>query len=191
MEPQSPRSESRVTRERILDAAMSAFAAEGLRGARVDEIAAAAGVNKRMLYHHFGDKSGLFRTVLQERVLALLANSADWGDPAGLADLPPAAWRLLAWDAGSSGKWSMAPAVASVAARQRAGEVRDDVSAEFLALCLVGAVVAPALLDPTVQIADRERLASELSQLFAAPAAASPRPRVRVQPTVQPQGARR
>lgn len=54
-----------ATRTRILDAAVAEFAAKGLGGARVDEIAARAGANKRMLYHYFGNKDDLFRAVLE------------------------------------------------------------------------------------------------------------------------------
>ena len=39
----------------ILAAATREFAASGYGGGRVDAIAAAAGVNKRLLYHYFGD----------------------------------------------------------------------------------------------------------------------------------------
>ncbi|MCW5774422.1 MAG: TetR family transcriptional regulator [Rhodospirillaceae bacterium] len=53
------------TRERILEAATAEFSARGLGGARVDSIADAAGVNKRMLYHYFGNKEDLFREVLE------------------------------------------------------------------------------------------------------------------------------
>ena len=53
------------TRARILDAAKAAFAERGLGGARVDEIAARAKVNKRMIYHYFGNKDGLFLAVLE------------------------------------------------------------------------------------------------------------------------------
>jgi AcrR family transcriptional regulator len=51
-------------RERILDAASAAFADHGFAGARVDEIAARAGVNKAMLYYHVGDKRALYAAVL-------------------------------------------------------------------------------------------------------------------------------
>jgi TetR/AcrR family transcriptional regulator len=54
-----------ATRARILDAAVAEFAAKGLGGARVDEIAARAGANKRMLYHYFGNKDDLFLAALE------------------------------------------------------------------------------------------------------------------------------
>jgi TetR/AcrR family transcriptional regulator len=56
------------TRERILEAALKEFAAKGLTGARVDEIARRAKVNKRMLYHYFGNKRELFRAVLRRKI---------------------------------------------------------------------------------------------------------------------------
>ncbi len=49
----------------ILAAARDAFARHGLDGARIDAIAAAAGVNKRMIYYYFTDKEGLFLATLE------------------------------------------------------------------------------------------------------------------------------
>ncbi len=60
------------TKNRILEAAELAFAEKGLHGARVDEIAARATVNKRMIYAHFQSKEGLYIAVL-ERVYARLS----------------------------------------------------------------------------------------------------------------------
>lgn len=54
-----------ATRQRILDAALVEFAEKGLAGSRVDEIAARAGANKRMLYAHFGSKEDLWLVVLE------------------------------------------------------------------------------------------------------------------------------
>ncbi|HTY88597.1 MAG TPA: TetR family transcriptional regulator [Candidatus Acidoferrum sp.] len=56
------------TRERILAAALQEFAARGFAGSRVDAIARRAAINKRMLYHYFGDKEGLFRAVLRRKI---------------------------------------------------------------------------------------------------------------------------
>lgn len=53
------------TREQILDAATCEFAENGFGGARIDQIAARAGANKRMLYHYFGNKEDLFIAVLE------------------------------------------------------------------------------------------------------------------------------
>lgn len=48
----------------ILLAAEKEFAEKGFWGARVDEIAAGATINKRMIYAYFGDKEGLYKQVL-------------------------------------------------------------------------------------------------------------------------------
>lgn len=53
------------TREQILQAAIGEFAANGLGGARVDTIAERAKANKRMIYHYFENKEGLFQAVLE------------------------------------------------------------------------------------------------------------------------------
>jgi TetR/AcrR family transcriptional regulator len=54
-----------ATRRKLLVAARHEFAAAGLAGARVDEIAARAGVNKQLVYHYFGDKDALYLAVLE------------------------------------------------------------------------------------------------------------------------------
>ena len=54
------------TRATILAAAIEEFTMRGLDGARVDDIAARSGVNKRMIYYYFGDKSGLYLAVLED-----------------------------------------------------------------------------------------------------------------------------
>ena len=52
------------TRKKILAAAEWEFSEKGLYGARVDDIARAAGVNKSMLYAYFGSKESLYKTCL-------------------------------------------------------------------------------------------------------------------------------
>lgn len=54
------------TRKQILDAAIAEFTNKGIEGARTGEIARAAGVSKRMLYHYFNSKDGLFQAVLEK-----------------------------------------------------------------------------------------------------------------------------
>jgi TetR/AcrR family transcriptional regulator len=72
------------TRERILAAALREFSTRGLAGARVDRIARRARINKRMLYHYFGNKDDLFREImrrkLEERVAWATAAPDDPGD---------------------------------------------------------------------------------------------------------------
>jgi len=51
------------TRTRILETARSLFAQNGFYGTSTAQIVNASGCNKRMLYHYFSDKEGLYREV--------------------------------------------------------------------------------------------------------------------------------
>lgn len=55
-----------VTKQKILEAAETEFSEKGLFGARVDSIAFLSGVNKRMIYEHYGSKEELYKYVLRE-----------------------------------------------------------------------------------------------------------------------------
>jgi AcrR family transcriptional regulator len=55
----------------VLAAATLEFRDKGFAGARIDAIAARAGVNKRMLYHYFGDKEGLYLAVLESAYVGI------------------------------------------------------------------------------------------------------------------------
>ena len=50
----------------IIEVATQEFAAKGLAGARIDEIAALTRTSKRMIYYYFGSKEGLYVRVLEE-----------------------------------------------------------------------------------------------------------------------------
>jgi TetR/AcrR family transcriptional regulator len=54
------------TRETILAAAERVFARSGFAGARTDDIAAQAGVNKALLYYYFKSKEALYDAVLED-----------------------------------------------------------------------------------------------------------------------------
>ena len=60
-----PRNAAR-TRRRLLKAAIRLFAEHGYHGVAVDQIVMLAKVNKRMVYHYFGSKSGLFQAAFRE-----------------------------------------------------------------------------------------------------------------------------
>ena len=100
------------TRRRILSAALKEFAARGFAGARVDAIARRAAINKRMLYHYFGDKEGLFRAVLRRKISERQAWAENLsGDPAesltfwAEATCKDADWvRMLEWEALQGGE---------------------------------------------------------------------------------------
>jgi len=66
VEPQKKPRNPDDTKRRILAAAKAEFAKKGLGGARVDDIAARAKANKRMMYHYFGNKDDLFAHVVED-----------------------------------------------------------------------------------------------------------------------------
>lgn len=97
------------TRSLLLAAAVSEFSEHGYAGARIERISRAAGVNRERLYSYFGDKRGLFETVLADRLATALDVTPVRGSGAEAAadfagayfdaclaagDLP----RLVAWE---------------------------------------------------------------------------------------------
>jgi TetR/AcrR family transcriptional regulator len=136
---------------RIVAAAREEFARRGFDGARVDQIARRAGVNKQLLFYYFHSKRGLFSAVLAlgaaeleqalaalpatgdrplERIRATLAAQFDF--LAGHPDLV-----TLLTQAGRSDTRPFAPAikrlVVLVAEGQGRGQVRDDVDPHLAA----------------------------------------------------------
>jgi TetR/AcrR family transcriptional regulator, fatty acid metabolism regulator protein len=72
------------TRERIVAAATEVFARRGLHGARVADIAEAAGIAYGLVYHHFRNKEEILAAIFQERWglhLRYLAELADSPSP--------------------------------------------------------------------------------------------------------------
>jgi AcrR family transcriptional regulator len=88
------------TKAAILAAAGQEFAAKGIGGARVDAIARGSGTNKRMLYHYFGDKEGLYIAVLEEayaqiREAEKSLDLANRSPEEGLKELALFTWRYF------------------------------------------------------------------------------------------------
>jgi TetR/AcrR family transcriptional regulator len=54
------------TKRKILEAARHEFAVHGLAGARVDQIAVVAGVNKAMIYYYYQSKENLHTEVIRD-----------------------------------------------------------------------------------------------------------------------------
>lgn len=82
----------------ILAAAVTEFTDKGYAGARIDAIAEKSGANKRMIYHYFGDKDGLYLAVLESAYIGIRSSEAELQ----LANLDPveAIEKLVAftWD---------------------------------------------------------------------------------------------
>ena len=59
------------TKDRLIEVASKMMADHGVAGLRVDRVASLAKINKRMIYHYFGDKEGLVAKVLEQQLLAI------------------------------------------------------------------------------------------------------------------------
>ncbi len=152
----------RRTRARILSAALKEFAAHGFTGARVDAIARRAAINKRMLYHYFGNKEGLFREVLRLKMTERQAWAESLsGDPAeSLAFWFDAAcrdpdWvRLLEWEALQSGdkrlideenrQAATTRALKRIRRRQARGQISSDLDPRHVMLAMRSLTMFPA-----------------------------------------------
>ncbi|UBI66127.1 TetR family transcriptional regulator [Serratia sp. HRI] len=79
------------TRQKLVAAARQQFGSVGYAETVMDELTAQAGMTRGALYHHFGDKKGLFLAVVQEidaemdaRLAAISASAPDeWSAFAG------------------------------------------------------------------------------------------------------------
>lgn len=77
-------------RARLVEEAARLFSAKGYDGVAIDEIVAAAGVNKRMVYHYFGNKDGIYRAAvnhvfasLQTMETGIIESYTGQSDPVG------------------------------------------------------------------------------------------------------------
>ena len=112
-----PRSAA-VTRKHILDAAYVEFRRRGYARVGVDEIATAAKVTKRTLYHHFDSKDALLAAVLErQHELAILT----WD--AFSSELPPR--RMIAKMFDDLISWSSQPRWAGSGFSRVAMELAD------------------------------------------------------------------
>jgi TetR/AcrR family transcriptional regulator len=71
------------TEQRIVNAALREFSRHGYEGARIDQIAKRAGINKAMIYYHFKGKEKLYVRILTDTFKDIYSNiegtiSDDW-----------------------------------------------------------------------------------------------------------------
>ncbi|MFA5891952.1 MAG: TetR family transcriptional regulator [Actinomycetota bacterium] len=151
--------DAQATRATILEAAAAEFTACGLAGARVESIAARAGVNKALLYHYFADKESLFQHVLECKMHRLTSIDLD---PARAAEIAgelfdfyaanPDLMRLMMWEALDIGIGRVpgeeeraarfAEHVARVEEAQRAGTVDPSLDARHTLITLISTISA-------------------------------------------------
>lgn len=142
-----------------MQAAIDEFAEKGFAAVRIDEVAAAAGANKQLIYYYFRSKSELYDAALEQMVRQ---TTSMWDSLDSAPSLAAALWRmgewtdfnakwrrLLAWEGleysnrdgaihleeARTASWSRW--VAIVRQAQERGEVSSDVDVEMVALCLI------------------------------------------------------
>jgi AcrR family transcriptional regulator len=133
-------------RERILASAEIEFAVHGFSGARVERIAAAASVNKQLLFHYFKSKAGLYQAVSDSFFKRFDLDTRLGRTPAeqlrSLVDqLAKAAYghRALLHDQWRSK--AVGSAMKLIENGQRSGHFRDDADAESVAEVIVAATL--------------------------------------------------
>ena len=149
------------SRDAILNAGTIAFSNNGYNGTTIDDVAKLAGVNKRMIYQHFGSKRGLY----EEVVAAAEASVDENGLDAKQAD-PNVALRLKLFQLLESGSTTDPVLAADIEANlERVARMQADgrMDARYDA----------QLVARFMTIADQWRIASE-------------KPRTRVDPVVSP-----
>lgn len=156
---------SEPVRERLLHTANKLFAENGYRGTTVDQIVEAAKVNKRMVYHYFKSKEGLYHAVLIEAYRGLEVIEVDTFSHAegidalteklvrayfGFLEAHPEFVRLILWENLNDGRGlAMADSKLSKDPMLRAlnrlladgittGQIRKDMDARHLLISLIG-----------------------------------------------------
>ncbi len=73
-----------ATVDRVIDIAIEQFSRHGYADTKLDAIARASGMSKRMIHYHFGDKQGLYHRALGEAVSRLAMDPGDLGVTSGI-----------------------------------------------------------------------------------------------------------
>lgn len=158
------------TRRLLLDAATSEFSEHGPAGARVDRIAASAGVNKERIYSYFGSKDALFDAVIARELGRVTADIPIRGTgPAAIGDYAaalldrvverPELGRLMAWE-------GLVRGIRVEAAAERWVHCREKVAAVCEALPGVAEDRAAHLLLTIVTVTDGWRVFPQLGAMF-------------------------
>lgn len=162
-DPAERRRDAERTKRKLLEAAMSEFAAHGYAGARVGRIAELAGVNKQLISYYYGGKEGLYRAMQREWLETehehvgadAPADLLRWYLHQNLAD--PRIARLSLWKALSDEfpEEETQSDVDRERERMRRSQERGDIAADLdpaaVQLALMGMTLAPALLRGTAR----------------------------------------
>lgn len=160
--PDERKLDAERSRRLLLDAALAEFAAKGYAGARVQDIADRAGVNKQLINYYFGGKEGLYREI-DGRWLERDARMNDTAVPldevaasylrAALEDSLGTRleiWRGLTEDPGALPPVEQAD-LSDLERRQAAGELAGDLDPAAVMLMLTAMATAPVAMPLAVR----------------------------------------
>ncbi|MEV6525946.1 TetR family transcriptional regulator [Longispora sp. NPDC051575] len=159
--PEERQRDAERSRRQLLTAALEVFAAKGYAGARVQDIADRAGVNKRLINYYFGGKEGLYRALQSE----WQRREAEFATPdLSIPELTarylhevlanPASIRLVLWHGlAADGETPPEPPedLSDLYRRRETGELAADIDPESFMLAMMGMVMAPITLQHVVR----------------------------------------
>lgn len=149
------------TRQTILGAANEEFGRYGYKGARVERIAAAAGVNHSLITYHFGGKKGLYDAVTKgwiskganmlsgaEPFAEIVRDYVRWEHEDKVSIVRTLVRAELDGKPPLPDEWTarLLDIVEETRKRQARGEIRADLDAGALTLALFIAAMAPEIL---------------------------------------------
>ena len=158
------------TRRKLLAAAVDEFVEKGFAGARVDTVAREAQVNKRMIYHYFGSKQGIWEAIVEGEY---------WSNLTSEQKVRMQLWKMLASDRTAiEDRHGLQVRAAELAELQSRGIIRNDVNPLYVAA--IERLVQQA---SSLWIADIEALSNPVDQLTELLTRLL-RPRIRIKPRV-------
>ncbi|WP_242884594.1 TetR/AcrR family transcriptional regulator [Actinomadura litoris] len=165
-EPTERKLDAERSRRLLLDAALDEFSAKGFAGARVQDIADRAGVNKQLINYYFGGKEGLYLAIGRR----WLEREAEFNDPSvPLEDLmvrylrhaldDPRGSRLNVWrgltedadQVADEAPEEFAEDLSDMERRKAEGQIADDLDPAAVMLLMMSAVAAPVVMPLAVR----------------------------------------
>ncbi|GHJ30728.1 TetR/AcrR family transcriptional regulator [Streptomyces hygroscopicus subsp. hygroscopicus] len=157
--PEERKLDPERSRRLLLEAAMDEFSEKGYAGARVQDIADRAGLNKQLITYHFGGKEGLYKELGRQ----WLRREAAFNDPALPLDqlvaryleeafADPRGTRLNAWCGLAGAVPEEDPEdLSDLRRRQAEGEIAEEIDPAMAMLLCVSMVAAPATMPHAVR----------------------------------------
>lgn len=169
-----------ATRAKLLEAAREEFQQDGFAGARIDRIAERSGMNKRLIYAHFGSKAELFDIVIADNVARVVdAVPFEAADLAGYAVrlhdywvAQPTSVRLFSWrnvELGHAPQFedetyrSMIEQIERAGAAEKAGVPAAHLLALTFAVLLAWSIPAGSLDGPDSAVLEARRRSIRLT----------------------------